>query len=81
MSFFTFQSKCIMYNFWYNKMTKDCPSTFDLGMSDTDSFLFRVTKPELFWNHIDQYMDYSNYPQDHPDFNEDNKAQLGFFKN
>jgi hypothetical protein len=24
-----------MFDFWYNKMTKDTPCTFDLGMSDT----------------------------------------------
>ncbi len=76
-----FQSKLIMYNFWYNKMTKDCPSTFELGMSDTDSFLFRVTKPDEFWDHIYPYMDFSNYPPDHEDYDESNKAQLGYFKN
>lgn len=74
-------SKNIMFDFWYNKMTKNCPSQFDLGMSDTDSFLFKVTKPDEFWYHIDQYMDYSNYPKYHIDFDEANKAQLGYFKN
>ena len=58
-----------MFDFWYNKMTKNCPSEFDLGMSDTDSFLFKVDKPEEFWHHIDKYMDYEN-----------NKSQLGYFK-
>jgi hypothetical protein len=70
-----------MFDFWYNKMTRGCDSEFDLGMSDTDSFLFKVTKPDVFWNHIDQYMDYSNYPQHHFNFDEKNKAQLGYFKN
>lgn len=70
-----------MFDFWYNKMTKNCPCTFELGMSDTDSFLFQVDKPDLFWEHMRPHMDYSNYPKDHPDYNEDNKAQLGYFKN
>jgi hypothetical protein len=70
-----------MYDFWYNKMTKNSPSTFDLGMSDTDSFLFKVTKPTEFWEHMNQYMDFSNFQKDHPDYDESNKAQLGYFKN
>jgi hypothetical protein len=27
------------------------------------------------------FMDYSNYPTDHINFNNENKAKLGFFKN
>ena len=40
-----FQSKNIMYDFWFNILTKNSPCQFDLGMSDTDSLLFKVTKP------------------------------------
>lgn len=47
----------------------------------SDSFLFKVTKPDLFWKSMDQYMDFSNYPPDHPSFNKKNKAKLGYFKN
>ena len=70
-----------MFNFWYNVMTKNCPCNFSLGMSDTDSFLFSVDKPDIFWKHIEEFIDFSNYPKNHPKFNEHNKAQLGFFKN
>jgi hypothetical protein len=70
-----------MYNFWYNCMTKNCESEFELGMSDTDSFLFHVTKPDKFWEHVQPYMDFSNYPKDHEDFDDTKKAQLGYFKN
>ena len=69
-----------MFDFWYNKMTKNSPSTFNLGMSDTDSFLFEVTKPKLFWKSIEPYMDFSNYPKDHPKYNDSKKAELGYFK-
>ena len=69
-----------MYNFWYNQLTKDSPCKFDVGMSDTDSLLFKVDKPDVFWNRIDQFMDYSNYEPSHPKFNASNKAQLGYFK-
>ena len=70
-----------MYDFWYNKLIKDSPCNFDLGMSDTDSFLFKVSKPDVFWERINPYMDFSNYEPSHPKFDAANKAQLGFFKN
>jgi len=73
-------SKFIMYDFYYNKLTTNKSFEVDLGMSDTDSFLFSVTNPENYWNHIESFIDYSNYPKNHPKFTDNNKAQLGFFK-
>lgn len=74
-------SKHFMYDFFYNHLMKIPNCEFDLGMTDTDSFLFRVTNPTNFWKHMKVYMDFSNYPQDHPLFSVSNKAKLGFFKN
>ena len=70
-----------MYDFWFNQITKDSPCEFDLGMSDTDSLLFKVTKPQIFWEKMDPHMDYSNYDPSHPKFSLENKAMLGKFKN
>ena len=70
-----------MYDFWFNILTKNSPCQFDFGMSDTDSLLFKVTKPQQFWNRMDDHMDYSNYDPTHPKFNLENKAKLGKFKN
>ena len=70
-----------MYDFWYNILTKDSPCNFELGMSDTDSLLFKVTKPSEFWSRIDEHMDYSNYDPTHPKYSLENKAMLGKFKN
>lgn len=67
------------YNMWYNKIT-NCKAKFTLGMTDTDSFLFEVDKPKVFWDHIDESMDYSNYPIDHPKFSNDKKAIPGYLK-
>jgi hypothetical protein len=61
-------------------MTKNSPCEFNLGMSDTDSFLFEVTKPKIFWESVAPYMDFSNYPKNHPKFDDSKKAALGFFK-
>lgn len=74
-------SKEFMYDFYYNKMTKNNSCDIDLGFSDTDSFLFKVNKSKIFNEHIKKFMDFSNFPSDHKKFSIENKAQLGFFKN
>ena len=68
-----------MFDAWYNKMMK-CGSKIDLGMTDTDSFLIKLSRPEKFFKNFDCYMDYSNYEKENPKFNNSNKAKLGFFK-
>lgn len=73
-------SKHFMYDFYYNKLMKDLKCKLELGMSDTDSFLFKVDDRNTFREHIRPFMDYSNYPSDHPFYNPDNKAKLGYFK-
>jgi len=74
-------SKEFMYDFYYNKLTKNIQCKFDLGFSDTDSFLFKVNKSEIFNAHVKKYMDFSNFNSEHKNFSNSNKAQLGFFKN
>lgn len=69
-----------MYDFYYNKMVKGLPCELDLGFSDTDSFLFKVNNASLFWKHIRNSMDFSNYDPSHDKFSSKNKAKLGFFK-
>jgi len=73
-------SKHFMFDFYYNKLTKDLKCEIDLGMSDTDSFLFKVSDSRIFREHIHQYMDYSNYPVNNPLYSSANKSQLGYFK-
>lgn len=73
-------SKHFMFDFYYNILKKNLPCKLELGMSDTDSFLFKVSDAVKFRNHIKNYMDYSNYPPDHEWFSSSNKAKLGFFK-
>ena len=74
-------SKEFMYDFYYNKMTQNNSCNIDLGFSDTDSFLFKVKNADLFNEHIKKFMDFSNFPSEHKDYNVENKAQLGYFKN
>ena len=68
-----------MFDAWYNKMMKT-GCKFDLGMTDTDSFLFKVSDPVKFFKKFNPFMDYSNYDENHEKFNKENKAKLGFFK-
>lgn len=68
-----------MFDAWYNKMMKT-GCQLDLGMSDTDSFLVKLSDPAKFFSKFDRYMDYSNYDKNHPKFDDSRKAKLGFFK-
>lgn len=73
-------SKKIMFDAWYNKILAIPGCKFDLGMTDTDSFLFKVSNVENFNRGFESMMDYSNYDKNHVQFSDKNKAQLGFFK-
>ena len=73
-------SKHFMYDFYYNVLTKNLKCKLELGMSDTDSLLFKTDNSEIFRKHIQNHMDYSNYPLEHPRYSPLNKSKLGFFK-
>lgn len=72
-------SKLIMYDAWYNKI-QATGCKFDLGMTDTDSFLFKVSDGQKFRSAFKSLMDFSNYEPKHPNFSLENKAKLGYFK-
>lgn len=69
-----------MFDFYYNKLVTGKDFDVDIGMSDTDSFLFKVTNSTNFWRHISPYMDFSNYSKTNPKFDNSKKSQLGYFK-
>ena len=69
-----------MFDAWYNKITKDPSLTFNIGMSDTDSFLFKVSDGRRYRKHSKYFMDFSNYPPEHRNFTIQHKAELGYFK-
>lgn len=73
-------SKHFMYDFFYNVLIKNLKCDLQLGMSDTDSFLFKVNNSKTFREHIKEHMDYSNYPSEHHMFSNNNKSKLGYFK-
>lgn len=69
-----------MFDAWYNKITKNPSLKFEIGMSDTDSFLFKVSDGLIFRDSCKSFMDFSNYPTSHRDYSIEHKAQLGYFK-
>jgi len=73
-------SKHFMFDFYHNVLAKGSDFTIDLGMSDTDSFLFKVDNKTAFRAHVYKFMDYSNFEPHHPYYNDKNKAKLGYFK-
>lgn len=53
---------------------------FKLCMTDTDSFLFKVSNVKKFYKKFKNHMDFSNYPINHKYFSVDRKQMLGYFK-
>jgi len=73
-------SKHFMYDFYYQKLLPLCGrDNVTLLMTDTDSFILHVKDKECL-SKLKPYMDFSNYPSDHPLFDLSRKSQLGCFK-
>lgn len=73
-------SKHFMYDFYYQKLIPLCGrNNVTLLMTDTDSFILHVKDKECLTK-LKPYMDFSNYPPDHPLFDISRKSQLGCFK-
>lgn len=74
-------SKHFMFDFYYNKLQKLCGrDSIELLMTDTDSFIFYTSNNKLMEKKISEHMDFSNYPETHPQYSKLNKGRLGCFK-
>ena len=53
-----------------------------LAYTDTDSFVIHIETQDIYEDlkQIEDYMDFSDYPTDHPNYNIANKKVLGKFK-
>ena len=79
-------SKLTMYNLFY-KTLKQCPLINKISLlgGDTDSFFMQVevdeqvTKSDILKS-LEDFVDFSNYPTNHPLYSTKNKAKLGCFK-
>ena len=79
-------SKLTMYKLFYQTLPQ-CPLIHKLELlgGDTDSFFLSLTvdiqtsSSDILKN-LESFVDFSNYPTDHPLFSNVNKAKLGCFK-
>ncbi len=79
-------SKLTMYKLFYEILPK-CPLIHDLSLlgGDTDSFFLSLVVDQKtchsdVLNSLRDYVDFSNYPSNHPLHSNVNKAKLGCFK-
>jgi hypothetical protein len=75
-------SKIVMYKFHYNFIMKNYPET-TLLFTDTDSFCYLIPTESDLYSDIrgnTEWFDFSNYPEDHPNYDRSNHLIPGKFK-
>ena len=78
-------AKMSMYFFWYNVVKKSYGERAQLAYEDTDSFIFSLEldqnlHDELKYGPMSSYLDFSNFPPDHPLYDITKKGKLGLLK-
>ena len=75
-------SKLHMYRFYYDVLKPMYGERIKLVYTDTDSFVIHIETDDLYEDlkQISDYMDFSDYPKDHPNYDTTNKKVLGKFK-
>ena len=75
-------SKLHMYSFFYDVLKPKYGEKVNLAYTDTDSFIRHTETEDIYtdFNNLQEHMDFSDYPPDHPNFNKANKKVLGKFK-
>ncbi|XP_064644737.1 uncharacterized protein LOC135498413 [Lineus longissimus] len=75
-------SKIHMYDFHYNYMLKKYPGKAQLLYTDTDSLVYHIETEDHYddMKHDAHLYDLSNFPKDHPLYDETNKKVIGKFK-
>ena len=75
-------SKHLMYDWYYNKLKKKYSENCTLLYTDTDSLLVDIKTKDVYKDMSetkDEY-DFSDYPTDHPLYDETNKKVIGKLK-
>ena len=73
-------SKIHMYSFYYDVLKPKYDNKIKLIY--TDSYVIKVETDDLYedFKEINEYMDFSDYPPEHPNYDKTNKKVLGKFK-
>ena len=72
-------SKLHMYRYYYDVLKPMYGDKMRLAYTDTDSFVIHIETEDIHEDlkQIEDYMDFSDYPTDHPNYNIANKKVLG----
>ena len=75
-------SKIHMYSFYYDVLKPKHQDNIKLVYTDTDSYVIKVETDDLYedFKEINEYMDFSDYNVEHPNYDKTNKKVLGKFK-
>ena len=76
-------SKYIMQSLFYHAVRPMFNNNVSVILSDTDSWILAVpsSSPDAAMEKLHSIMDFSNYPHDHPLFNDTVKNKTGYLKN
>ena len=74
--------KHLMYDWYYNTLKRKYDSNCTLLYTDTDSLLVDPKTPDVYTDmeSMKTHYDFSDYPNDHPLFSEQNKKVIDKFK-
>ena len=75
-------SKVHMYSFYYDVLKPKYDDNIKLVYTDTDSYVIKIDTDDVYkdFQEINEYMDFSDYPESHPNYDKTNKKVLGKFK-
>ena len=77
-------SKYLMYEFHYDVMVNRYKNKIELLYRDTDSLIYEIETDDIYKdmseNGFKEYFDFSDYPKNHPLYDETNKKVIGKFK-
>ena len=68
-----------MYSFYYDVLKPKYGNKMKLVYTDTHGYVIKVETDDLYedFKEINEYMDFSDYPQEHPNYDKTNKKVLG----
>ena len=83
VSFITLEcARVLFYTMYYERLRPIYGPSLTLAYCDTDSYLMTCTDPQFYekLGQIKEYLDTSNYPQDHPLFDPSGRQKLNKIK-
>ena len=75
-------SKVHMHSFYYDVLKPKYQDNIEMVYTGTDSYVLHTQTEDIYkdFKEVSDYMDFSDYPQEHPNFDKSNKKVLGKFK-